>query len=383
MSRVGVALIGLLAAAAVVACGGGGPAAPKAKDRPFQDGPCPSRLVVQTDWFPEVEHGALYQLVGSAGVVDKAALTYRGPLAGEYRGPHGVREVEIRAGGAAIEFKRPIDVLYDDPAVTLAYTNTDDAIRSAGTRPVVQVAASLDLSPQILMWNPFVHDIKGFDDIARTGVKVRYAKGLNYMDYLVASGHVKEAQLDPSYDGSPAKWLESGGSIIQQGFATNEVYLYTEGEVGWKKPVDFLLVHWSGYEAYPQAYTVRADRVGELSPCLRLFVPVLQQAAVDFFADPQPVSEQLVEIVEAQSTFWQISKRLNQKAVEIFDTFEIAGNGPDTTYGNFDDKRMERFTKLMTGLFQGKANPVKPGLRADEVYTNAFIDPSIGRRAGQ
>ncbi|MGH6945588.1 MAG: ABC transporter substrate-binding protein, partial [Geminicoccaceae bacterium] len=54
---------------------------------------CPSPLIVQTDWFPEPEHGGLYQLIGPDGEADAAAGTYTGELADT-----GI-DLEIRAGG--------------------------------------------------------------------------------------------------------------------------------------------------------------------------------------------------------------------------------------------------------------------------------------------
>ena len=45
--------------------------------------------------------------------------------------------------------------------------------------------------------------------------------------------------------------MESNGNVIQQGFATNEVYTYENDLTGWKKQVDFFLIHWFGYENYP------------------------------------------------------------------------------------------------------------------------------------
>ena len=36
---------------------------------------CPSPLVIQTDWFPEAEHGALYEMVGDGYTVDTENLT--------------------------------------------------------------------------------------------------------------------------------------------------------------------------------------------------------------------------------------------------------------------------------------------------------------------
>ena len=41
---------------------------------------CPDPLVVQTDWFPQPEHGALFNLTGGEGRIDAETGRFRGPL---------------------------------------------------------------------------------------------------------------------------------------------------------------------------------------------------------------------------------------------------------------------------------------------------------------
>ena len=41
---------------------------------------CPSPIVIQTDWFPEAEHGALYELIGEGYTVDTNNKVVSGPL---------------------------------------------------------------------------------------------------------------------------------------------------------------------------------------------------------------------------------------------------------------------------------------------------------------
>src|SRR4051812_40885263 len=57
---------------------------------------CPAPLVVQTDWFPEAEHGSLYELLGEGYTADTEKKVVRGPLiaSGEDTGI----EIEIRTG---------------------------------------------------------------------------------------------------------------------------------------------------------------------------------------------------------------------------------------------------------------------------------------------
>ena len=58
----------------LAACGGGTTAATTTTAAPARSAlrsACGERVVVQTDWFPEPEHGALYQLAGPGGKLDK------------------------------------------------------------------------------------------------------------------------------------------------------------------------------------------------------------------------------------------------------------------------------------------------------------------------
>src|SRR6266545_4431754 len=65
-------------------------------------GVCPATVVVQTNWFPQSEHGAAYRLVGPGYRIDAAHKRVTGPLVA---GGHdtGVR-IEVRAGGPAVGF---------------------------------------------------------------------------------------------------------------------------------------------------------------------------------------------------------------------------------------------------------------------------------------
>ena len=92
---------------------------------------CPDPLVIQTDWFPEAEHGGLYELVGEGYSVDADKKVVRGPLVvgGEDTGI----EIEVRAGGPAIG-DQPVSVQqYADDSIPSA-TPTPRARSCAGTR---------------------------------------------------------------------------------------------------------------------------------------------------------------------------------------------------------------------------------------------------------
>src|SRR5690349_1005936 len=87
---------------------------------------CPSPLVIQTDWFPEAEHGALYQLLGSEYEIDTSAKTVTGPMILSGGEPAGI-DLEIRTGGPAIGFSPVSAQMYTDTAIHLGYVSTDEA----------------------------------------------------------------------------------------------------------------------------------------------------------------------------------------------------------------------------------------------------------------
>jgi hypothetical protein len=344
-------------------------------------GPCPANLVSQTDRFPEVEHGGVNQLIGRHGQADKATMRYSGPLQDRYRGAHGVQTVEIRAGGAAIGNATVLERMRADDGIYLGFVNTDDAIaaRSTGTS-VVGVASTLDLSPQMLMWSPGRYSIARFEDLAKSRAKVLYFPGSTYIDFLVSRGYLTVDQLDASYDGSPQRWLASNGSVIQQGFATNEVYTYENDLTGWKKEVDFFLIHWFGYENYPAMLSVRADRLEASRACLSALVPVLQRAWVDFLNDPSDVNRTIVDVLGTYDTFFKVSEKLNEDAERKFQQYKIASNGSDDVFGNFDLDRVERFIPIVADIYR-KRGAQLPGTMAGDIVTNDFIDPSISWKA--
>jgi hypothetical protein len=346
------------------------------------EGACPQNLVIQTDWWPEAEHGGTYQLIGTGGEIDTENFTYSGPIDEKYA-VGGIETVEVRAGGDAIEFQPVTAVMKTDQDITLGYVNTDDAMTTAPTVEVTGVATTLEINPQMLMWDPEQTDVSADDpsSIGASGKRVLHFPSVTYIDWLIAQGNMDESQSDPNYGGAPDQWIEAGGDFIQQGFATNEVYKY-ENLIEWKDgapaPVDFLLVHDLGWQPYPAMYSVLTERLDELSPCLEVLVPVLQQAWVDYFADPQPVNDQLLGITEGYNNYWTLSPELNAEAVRLMAELGISGNGPDDTYGNFDPDRMQALFEAIGPVLESKSIELPDGYTAESAYTNQFIDPSIG-----
>lgn len=348
------------------------------------DAVCPSNLVIQTDWWPEIEHGGTYQLIGPGGTADASLFTYSGPIADEYK-VGGIETVEVRAGGDAIEFQPVLSVMKTDNDITLGYVNTDDVIQSSGTVKGIGVAATLEINPQFLMWDPDQLDIDPGDpaSLGASGARILHFPGTTYMDWLTGKGYIQASQSDPNYSGSPDTWLADGANFVQQGFVSNEKYKY-ENLIEWKDgapaPVEYTLIHDLGWQPYPAMYTVLAERQDELDSCLKVLVPVLQQAWVDYFDNPTPVSEELVKITETYNNYWKVTSDLNEAGFEVMAELGISGNGPDSTYGNFDLDRVKAlYDEAMPLLAELGVESFDPNLTLEEVVTNEYIDTSIGR----
>ena len=332
---------------------------------------CPNPLIIQTDWFPEPEHAHTYQLVGTDGVVDAQNGTYSGELRDT-----GLT-IEIRAGGPYIGFSPPTAQFYADDDIFMAYVDTAAAIRGSGETPVTAVFTSFEVGPQILMWDPADYDFGSFADIGDSGATVLYFQGATYMDYLIADGRLSADQVDASYDGSPVRFISEDG-LVQQGFATNEPYRYENEIDGWLKPVDFLLIHDSGFEIYQSAVSVRSGDIDRYHDCLELIVPIMQEDLVNYFNDPQPINDRLDEIVKELDSFWTSSKEGHAAATVAMRDLGLVTDGGNGFVGDMDAGRIQGLLDILKPIFTEQGiEGFDPNVTPEDLFTNEFLDPSI------
>ncbi|MBL8927292.1 MAG: ABC transporter substrate-binding protein [Pseudonocardia sp.] len=342
-------------------------------------GVCPATVVVQTDWFPEAEYGAYFQMLGENPAFDGDTKKVTAPLV-DGGTPTGV-QLEIRFGGPAIGYQQVSAQLYADKTITLGLVSTDEAIQNSAELATVAVAAPLETSPQMIMWDRARHpDVRTIADLGTTGTPVLYYQADTYMQYLLAAGLLHAEQVDGSYDGSPSRWVTSGGDVAEAGFATSEPYIYgNELGEGRSYDVDLQLVADTGYPMYGQALSVRAADKDALAPCLAKLVPIVQRAQVAYLTDPAPTNGVIVSAVQADAgSVWSYSPGLAEFAARAMRERGIVGNGPDATLGNFDTARVAHMIEVLGPVFAGQNKPIKAGLAPEQLVTNEFVDPSIG-----
>lgn len=334
---------------------------------------CPSTVVIQTDWYATPERAPAYSLVGPDGEVDVDKGAYSGEI-----GDTGVR-AEVRLGGPFIGGQPVTAQMYTDTDIHLGIVATDAAVRDYEKFPTVGVFTPMQKSPYMLMYGAEAFPgVDGWEDVKATGATVLHSTAVPFIDFLVHEGLIDSAQTDGSFDGSPSRFVAENGAIFQQGYISNEPYRWEHDVPEWNKPVETLMLDDAGFHVYQQAYAVRADQEEALAPCLEMLVPLLQQAELDYLADPEPVNDALIEIAEAIKDGPPITADGNAASVRTQQEVGLIANGPDGTYGSFDIERVDSVIDVMSEMYPDSAETIDD-LEGDALVTNDYVDPEISR----
>lgn len=380
---VALASLAALSLVALAACGGSDTTSSGA-DAPSASAPadaamdlsdvCPSTIVMQQDWQPEAEHGAWYALVGKGYTVDTNKKSVTGELVA-----HGVDtgvKIEIRSGGPAIGYSPVPAQMYLDKDILIGAVNTDEAIAASAKQPTVAVTSQLTVSPQIIMWDPDSHPgATTIKEAAADGDPV-VTSGDTLPALLESKGIIAKSQSDTSYEGTPQRFV-SDPTILQQGFATAEPYIYEHEVPQWDKPVSYQLMSDIGYSIYPEPAAVRAEDVTKQAPCLKKLVPILQQAQIDYLDDPAWANSVIVDIVNQYQTGWTYSEGVADFAVQQMKKLHLVTNDPKSgVFGKFDPDRVKKTVDTFAPIMKA-AGTLKDDVDPSSLYTNQFIDDSI------
>ncbi|TME38872.1 MAG: hypothetical protein E6I75_06375 [Chloroflexi bacterium] len=333
-------------------------------------GVCPDTIVFQTNWWPEPDHGLMYQLVGPNGTMDTNKNTYSGPL-----GTTGV-SVEIRAGGPAIGFQLVTAQMYQDDSILLGMLGTDEQIGSSDKQPTTAVLAWYEKNPQIFFWGNPDWNFTSVADIGKNGATVLAFSGAPYLDVMEGKGLLNKSQVDTSYTGDPARFVASDGNIVSQGFVTAEPYIYEHEVNGWMKPVKFLLLD-KEVPIYQDTLAIRADKLESNRACLQRLIPLLQRAAVDYVKNPGAVNQVLVDYTAKIKGGTQISTAGAADAVQKMTSLGVVSNGTDGVYGSYDTARVQALITDYSPVFASQGKTPKANLQPSDIFTNEFLDKSI------
>jgi len=339
-------------------------------------GICPNPIIAQTDWNPESDHFVYYEVAAPNGTVDTNKKTYTAELIAHGGQDTGVK-IEIRSGGPATGNQLNSALLYEDQSILLGFVETDEAIENSQSQPTVAVLADRLHAPTIIMWSPTAHpNDHTIADLGKDGTKVLYFNGAPFIDYLTGAGILKASQTDGSYNGTPARFVVSGGTVAQQGFATAEPYEYQNEISQWMKPVTYQLVSATGYDPYTSLVTLPAN-ITKYAACFKKLVPILQQGIVDYAANPGAANALIVKLVTAYNNGWVYSAGEAAFAAQSMVQNGIISNSPDGELGDFDFSRIQKLINIVAPIYAKDGKTIKSGLTPQDIATNQFIDPSI------
>ena len=331
---------------------------------------CSPTVAIQTDWYPQAEHGGIYELLGSDYVVDATAGTTTGPLVVD--GVDSGVNLQIRAGGPFIE-SPVVTEMFLDNTIMFGYVGTDVAISRYAEAPTLAVFNALTINPQIILWNADKHpQVSTIAEIAGAVAAVSVFGDRPYMRYLVAQGVVPPEKVDTNYKGN---LLLATDNIAHQGFATSEPYRYRTLESG-AITTAYQLVHDAGWTSYPQNLAINKLRLEELRPCLAALVPILQQAQINFVDNPERTIATIVDVVTQLNTSWSQTPELARYAVDTMQQLDLVGNGTTPTFGDFESPRIDDFIALATPILREQGLTI-PDIQASDLATNEFLDTAI------
>ena len=96
-------------------------------------------------------------------------------------------------------------------------------------------------------------------------------------------------------------------------------------------------------------------------------------------SDPTAANALLLKqsAAEQNSSGFPYSAGVAAYASQIMLKDHLVANGPDGTLGSFDTARVDALIALAAPIFAAQGKPIKAGLKATDIVTNQFIDPSI------
>jgi NitT/TauT family transport system substrate-binding protein len=185
-------------------------------------------VTLQTDWYPQPEHGGFYDA----------------QIRGYYK-DEGL-DVTIRPGGPYVNAEQQVSV----GEAQFAMGSSDRVLQAVGNgEPIVAVAATMQRDPQALMLHQD-SPVKSFQDLDGHAVAIKL--GATWFSYLVQRYHLKNVREIPATY-SVANFMQDPG-YIQQIFVTSEPFFARQAGA----QVRTMLISETGYNPYRVMFTSRA-----------------------------------------------------------------------------------------------------------------------------
>jgi NitT/TauT family transport system substrate-binding protein len=259
-------------------------------------------VAMQTDWYPQPEHGGFYDAL----------------LRGYYK-DEGL-DVTILPGGPYVNTDQQVAT----GAAQFEMASSDHVLQAIGNGvPLVAVAATMQSDPQALM----VHQdspVHSFQDLDGHAVAIRLG-GSTWFDYLVKRYQLKNVREIPATY-SVANFLQDP-AYIQQIFVTSEPFFVRQAGV----PIRTMLISETGYNPYRVMATSQSF-LQQHPEVVGKFVRASLRGWRDYLVHPDDVNAAIARLNPAMSV-----EQMKFSYQGLRDQHFIAGEGDNL--GRFDPAR--------------------------------------------
>ncbi len=297
-------------------------------------GPTATKVTVQLNWYPEAEHGGVYQAVADG--------TYR----------DADLQVDIRPGGRAT----PVAPELELGRVEFAFANADDVVvyRRQGM-DIVAVLAAMQNSPRCILVRED-SGVTSLEDLA--GMTLQRQAGRPFLEFMRSRGILDQVQEVP-YHGSVSS-LVGDPKIAIQAYSFAEPLLAQQQGV----PVRCLMVSDLGWNPYSSVLITTGELIRRDPALVRRVVQATRRGWQNYLTDPTQGDIAILEANEHGMTAETLqfgSRELRNLA--IVDETGLESVGMMT---------LERWQTLVEQL--DSLEPAASGVKPQECFTTEFLD---------
>ena len=232
-----------------------------------------TKVVLQTDWYPQPEHGGFYTALVKGYYQDEGL------------------DVTIQPGGPFVSAEQQIAT----NTAQFAMGSSDRVLEAYSSgQPLYAVAATLQHDPQGIMMHKD-SPVHSFADLDGHTIAIKPAS--TWFSYLAARyklTHIREIPANFSI----ASFVHDPG-YMQQAFATSEPYFARKAGAETR----FLLVSDTGYNPYRVMFTSKSF-AQQHPEVVAKFVRASLRGWRDYLSDPGPANAEIARLNPAMSPDW-------------------------------------------------------------------------------
>ena len=304
------------------------------------------KLVFQTDWRAQAEHGGYYQAI-AAGLYAKAGI-----------------DCDLRQGGPSLN----ISQLLLNGRVDMTMSNSFEAFTYVREEaPFFTIASIFQKDPQVLIGHPDT-GFRSFEDLKGRTLLIGSGGRVTYWPYLRKKYDLQNEQLRP-YNFNMAPYL-ADKNAVQQGFLSSEPYSIAQA-LGREPPV--LLIADAGFSAYQTTIAISRKLATEKRDLIQRFVDATLEGWAQYLKGGPAIEAANALIKKANPE--QTDDRI-QYAIKVLNERGIVLSGDALTggIGAMSDARWKSFYESMV-----EVDVLPKGLDVARAYTLDFVNKGIGK----